>query len=98
MPLIGTFGAGSKGGYGRGGVKVLIDATGGTIEEIEIHRSLGKPVLRYFRKQKRGIHILVDAILRRKATKQEREVLAYKEQCMKDGRKDYRYWLGIKLE
>ena len=38
MPIIGSFGAGSKGGYGRGGVKILIDATGGTIEEIGDYR------------------------------------------------------------
>jgi hypothetical protein len=38
MPIIGSFGAGSKGGYGRGGVKLLIDATGGTIEEIGDYR------------------------------------------------------------
>tara|TARA_R110000782_G_scaffold23909_1_gene62152 strand:+ start:67 stop:996 length:930 start_codon:yes stop_codon:yes gene_type:complete len=38
MPLLGTFGSGSKGGFGRGGLSLLIEATGGTIEEIGDYR------------------------------------------------------------
>jgi hypothetical protein len=32
MPILGSFGAGSKGGFGRGG-KSFIEATGGTVTE-----------------------------------------------------------------
>ena len=33
MPIIGSFGAGSKGGFGRGGSPKFVEATGGTITE-----------------------------------------------------------------
>lgn len=54
----------------------------GTIEEINIHRSLGKPVLRYF-----GKCISLHSVFLPfgKQAKHSRTVRAYKEECKKDG-------------
>lgn len=68
-------------------------AASGTIEEIELHCSVGKPVLRYFGKVTRSHSVLlrisnafnktVPLFLER--TEQDRTVQAYKKECMKNG-------------
>lgn len=68
-------------------------AASGTIEEIELHCSVGKPVLRYFGKVTRGHSVLLrisNALnktvpLFLESTEQDRTVQAYKKECMKNG-------------
>ena len=68
-------------------------AASGTIEEIELHCSVGKPVLRYFGKMTRSHSVLmrISDVFNKalpfflERTKQDRTVQAYKKECMKNG-------------
>jgi len=68
-------------------------AASGTIEEIELHCSVGKPVLRYFGKVTRGHSTLMyisDALNKAlpffgKQTEQDQAVQIYKKECIKNG-------------
>jgi len=68
-------------------------AASGTIEEIETHYRLGKPVLRYFGKQSRShsMFIYVFDVLNKmllyfaRQNRQDQAVQAYKEECKKNG-------------
>jgi len=68
-------------------------AASGTIEEIELHYSLGKPVLRYFGKQSRShsVFIYVFNVLNKvllyfgRQNRQNQAVQTYKEECKENG-------------
>ena len=68
-------------------------AVSGTIEEIELHCSVGKPVLRYFGKVTKGHSVLlrISNVFNKtmplflERIEQDRTVQAYKKECMKNG-------------
>ncbi len=68
-------------------------AASGTIEEIELHCSVGKPVLRYFGKLTVNHRVLlcISNVINKvvpfflEQTAQDRTVQEYKKECMKDG-------------
>lgn len=60
-------------------------AASGTIEEIELHCSVGKPLLRYFGKVTKSHSMLVHISNAFRKNEQDQTVEAYKKECMKNG-------------